>query len=67
MDREQEDKVVYGEDREWAKKAAPSIEAQIETVKGIRSLKGYPLEAGSTRKKEKKPQIKFDENQEDLP
>ena len=32
---QQESEVVYGEDGEWTKKAAASIEVQIETVKGM--------------------------------
>ena len=71
---QQEDEAVYGEDGEWAKKATASIEVRIRTVKGMGNPKGYPSdivadspEVGSERKKEKKPEIKFDENQEDLP
>ena len=32
---------MYGEDGEWAKKAAASIEVRIETVKGMGNPKGY--------------------------
>ena len=50
------------------------IEVQIEKINGMGSPKGYPStispnpsEVGSERKKEKKPEIKFNENQEDVP
>ena len=33
---------MYGEDGEWEKKAAASIEVRIETVKGMGNPKGYP-------------------------
>ena len=52
----------------------PSIEGPIEMVKGMRNSKSSPLislltppEVGSEGKKKSKPEIKFDENQEDLP
>ena len=71
---QQEDEAMFGEDGEWAKKAAALIEVQIETVKGMGNPKGYPSdifadppEVESERKKEKKPEIKFNENQEDVP
>ena len=38
---QQEDEAVYGEDGEWAKQAAASIEVRIETVKGMGNPKGY--------------------------
>ncbi|PUU81776.1 hypothetical protein B9Z19DRAFT_1121679 [Tuber borchii] len=62
---EEEDEAMYGEDGEWATKAAASIEVQIEAAKGMMNLN--PKEVGSERRKEKKPEIKFDENQEALP
>jgi len=65
---------MFREDEEWANKAIAPIEVQIEMAKGMGNPKGYHSdifadlpEVGSERRKEKKPEIKFNENQEDLP
>ncbi|KAG0125949.1 hypothetical protein HOY82DRAFT_492159 [Tuber indicum] len=71
---QQEDEAMFGEDGEWAKKAVASIELQIEAIKGIGNPKGYLPdtfaslpEVESERKKEKKLEIKFNGNEEDVP
>ncbi|RPB00044.1 hypothetical protein L873DRAFT_1681819 [Choiromyces venosus 120613-1] len=70
---QQEDEAMFGEDGEWARKAVASIGLQIEAVKGMGNPKGYPSdtfddpEVESERKKEKRPEIKFNENGEDVP
>ncbi|CUS11511.1 unnamed protein product [Tuber aestivum] len=73
---QQEDEAMFGEDGEWAKKAVTSIELQIEAIKGMGNPRGYPsdtsadipeAEVESERKKEKRPEIKFNESEEDVP
>ena len=50
------------------------IEVQIEKINGMGSPKGYPSiisanrsEVGSEREEERRPEVRFNENQEDVP
>lgn len=63
---EREDEVMFGEDGEWTRKAVATIKLAKEGMKGMGNPPVEPLKE-KEKEKEKKPDIVFNENEEDVP
>lgn len=64
---EREDEVMFGEDGEWTRKAVATIKLAKEGMKGMGNPPRVAVEPLKEKEKEKKPEIVFNENGEDVP
>lgn len=64
---EREDEVMFGEDGEWTRKAVATIKLAKEGMKGMGNPPRIAVEPPKEKEREKKPEIVFNENEEDVP
>lgn len=66
---EREDEVMFGEDGEWTRKAVAAIKLAREGMKGMGNPPRVAVELPKEKEKEKenKPEIVFNENEDDVP
>ncbi|KAH0610840.1 uncharacterized protein H6S33_011267 [Morchella sextelata] len=63
-----EDKVMFGEDGEWTRKAINNINVQKEGIKGMGNPPKAVVEPSKAKEKEKqRPEIMFNESDENVP
>lgn len=64
---EREDEVMFGEDGEWTRKAVANIKMQREGIKGMGNPPRVAVEPPMVKEKESRPEIVFNENDDDVP